>query len=208
MYYIWHEQVSHHFKKEERAMKNILQGPTKMEEAVGKLVILNGKFIVIDTDTTQDEKGTAEIVTICPSNEEIEEKQIDFMVKSFASGGGGHFKAGNTDFTVSDIWRCNPSNDHMLKNHQDQTKIVVVKNEETGEFFLIMSEDVSIRAAKDFLQSINDEMSRNDDSPLIAITGGRYLSFPYEITKPMGAAGNIRFEVVTNNGLATIKLRL
>jgi hypothetical protein len=179
----------------------------KMTEAIGKLVVLNGKFIVIDTDTTQDEKGIAEVVTIYPSDEKIRKKEIDFMVRSFASGSGGHFKAGNTDFIVSGIWRCNPSNDHMLKKHQDQTKTVVVKNEETEEFFLIMSEDVSIRAAKDFLQSINDEMFRNDDSPFIEITGGRFLSLPCEITKPMGAAGNIRFEVVTNNGLATIKLR-
>lgn len=188
-------------------MKKNLQGSVKMEEAIGKLVVLNGKFIVIDTDTTQDEKGTAEVVTIYPQNEKIRKEQNGFMVRSLASGSGGHLNAGNTDFIVSGIWRCNSGNDSMLQKHQDQTKMVVVKNEETGEFFLIMSEDVSIRSAKDFVQSINDEMLHDDNSPFIAITGGNFLSFPYEITKPMGAAGNIRFEVVTNNGLAAIKLR-
>lgn len=192
-------------------MESEPQEQFKMTEAIGKLVVLNGKFIVIDNDDPEDKdaiKGMAEVVKIYSRDEEKRKREIDFSVRSFASGSGGHFKSGDTGFIVSGIWRPNSSNDAMLINHIDQTRIVAVKNEETGEFFLIMSEYVSIQSAKNFLQSINDEMHRNNDSPFIKITGGRWLSFPYEITKPMGAAGNIKFEVVTNNGLAAIKLKL
>lgn len=182
-----------------------------MSEAIGKLVILNGKFIVIDNDDPDKKEGMhglAEVVKIYSRNEEIRKKEIEFSVKSFASGSGGHFKSGDTSFIISGIWRPNSSNDAMLINHIDQTRMVAVKNEETGEFFLIMSEYVSIRSAKNFLQSINDEMRRNNNSPFIAITGRRFLSLPYEIVGPMKVGGNIRFEVVTNNGLAAIKLKL
>lgn len=193
-------------------MRDKTQEGFKMTEAIGKLVVLNGKFIVIDNDNPEknDEriKGIAEVVKIYSQDEKTREREIDFSVKSFASGSGGHFKAGDTGFIVSGIWRGNPSNDAMLVNHIDQTRMVAVKNKETGEFFLIMSEYVSIRAAKDFLQSINEEINYNDNSLFAKITGGRFIGLPYEITKPMGAAGNIRFEVVTNNGLAAIKLIL
>ena len=182
-----------------------------MSEAVGKLVVLNGKFIVIDNDDPDKKEGTkglAEVVKIYSRDEEKRKREIDFSVRSFASGSGGHFKSGDTSFIVSGIWRLNSSNDAMLVNHVDPTRMVAVKNEETGEFFLIMSEYVSIRSAKDFLESINKEIYHNKESPFNSITGGSLLSLPYEIVGPMRVGGNTRFEVETNNGLAAIKLRL
>ena len=187
-----------------------IQEQFSMSEAIGNLVVLNGKFIVIDNEEPgkEDSKGIAEVVKIFSQNEERRKKEINFSVRSFASGSGGHFKSGDTDFIVSGIWRSNPSNDAMLINHIDQTRMVVIKNEETEEFFLIMSEYVSISSVKDFLRGINNEIRCNDDSPFVEITGGRFLYLPYEIVGPMRTAGNTRFEVVTNNGLAAIKLVL
>lgn len=171
-----------------------------MTEVIGKLAILNGKFIIIDAAGTD----TSVVVRVYPSDKKTRDQEIDFISDLFYSCSGGKLTAGNTMFLISNIRRQHPCNEPALKDHPESTKMIVVKNEETDEFFLVMSEDTSIFAARKFLQEINQELFSDDESPLVKITGKRCLFFPYS----SNSAGDLRFEVATNIDIVIIKLNL
>ena len=179
-------------------MKNL----ETMVEAVGDLVVINGKYIVIDHPHVGDGKHST-VVNVHSSKARVRDSEIDTIARSFCSGSGGCLDAGKTHFDFSNIWRGNPGNDPMLKKHKDPTKMVVVLNERTQEFFLVMNEDVSLAAAEKFLSEIN----RREPPILKAI--GHQLSFPHEaVYGEMGRAdGNKKFNVVMNTWIAVIKLR-
>ncbi len=167
-----------------------------MVEAIGNLVVINGRFIAIDhTNKAQDGIGHTTIVNVYDNDEVIRDKEINAIVESFCSAGVGCLAAGKTIFSFTNIWQCNPNNDPMLKNHEESTKMVVVKNRKTKEFFLVMSETASLNAAGKFL----DEVNRKELS--------LFLEFPHE-TKigELKVRGNPKFEIVTNSGIAVIKL--
>ncbi len=167
-----------------------------MTEALEKLVIINGKFVIIDTEGPD----TSIVVRIYPSDKKTRAQEINFIADLFSSASGGKLTVGNTTFLLSNIRRQHSCNEPALKDHPESTKMVVVKNKETAEFFLVMSEDTSIFAARKFLQGINEELFCNDESsPLTKITGKKCLFFPY-------FAGDLRFEVASKIDIAIIKL--
>ncbi len=169
-----------------------------MTEAIGKIVIINGKFIIIDTAGTD----TSIVVHIYPSDKKTRDQEINFIVDLFSSSSGGKLTAGDTTFLLSNIRRQHSCNEHALKDHPGSTKMVIVKNEETDEFFLVMSEDTSIFDARKFLQEINQELFSNEESPLAKITGKKCLFFPYASK----STGDLKFEVATNLDIVVIKL--
>ncbi len=176
-----------------------------MIEKTGKCVEINGGFVVIDhTDKEEDGKGIATVINVYSKDEEIHEHEIYTAVKLFASGGVGHLKAGETDFSFIDIWTSNPSNDEPLKNHKEPTKIVVIKNKETKEFFLIASNNVSFRDVRDFIYEINRSEGRKllrDGSYFLELQQPR----PHGVGELM-TDGPPTFEVVTKSDLVIIKL--
>lgn len=169
-----------------------------MTEVTRKLAILNGKFIIIDAAGTD----TSVVVCIYPSDKKTRNQEIDFISDLFSSNSEGKLTAGDTTFLLSKIRRQNSCNDPVLEDHAEPTKMVVVKNEETDEFFLVMSADTSIFAARKFLQEINQELFHNNNSPLAKITGERYLFFLYAST----SLGSLKFEVATNLDIVIVKL--
>jgi hypothetical protein len=179
-----------------------------MIEAVGNLVVINGQFIVIDhTDKADDGKGFATVVNVYSLVEPIKEREIHTVVRSFCSGSGGCLVAGNTRFSFTHIWRSNSGNDPMLENHKEQTKMVAVLNQETDEFFLVMSDTVSLRAAQEFLYVVNKEHSPLLKAKELSFEHFRNLVFPHEtMLGELKVSGNPKFEVVTNGGMAAIKL--
>jgi hypothetical protein len=179
-----------------------------MIEAVGNLVVINGKYVVIDhTDKEDDGKRIATVVNIFSTKDDrLREREIHTMVESFCFGGGGSLTAGETQLSFSDIWRDNPGNDPMLKKHKELRKRVIVKNKETKEFFLVMDEKTSIATAENFIQKVNDM-----ESPLLRVAGTppgyKNLRFPCEtMLGELGVDGNPKFEVVTNGRIVVIKL--
>jgi len=178
-----------------------------MVEAIGNLVTINGKYIVIDhTDKKDDGKGIATIVNVYSSKAFVRKQEINTVVSSFCSGDGGCLTAGKTNFSFSGIFRSNSGNDPMLRKHGSPTKMVIVFNRETKEFFLVMDENVSLADAREFLGKVNEEKS-----PLLKIAGipSAYncLRFPCEtMLGELRVSGNPKFEVVTNGRVVFIKL--
>lgn len=173
-------------------------------EMVGSMGIINGRFIVIDqTGNGRDGKEFAAVVNVYDLDENTREAEIDFMTRAVASGSGGKLVAGRTQFNFMDISRTHPRNRAVLKNHEDPTKMVVVKNRQTDEFFLVMSDVVSLREAEVFLCEVNN-------IPLLLKPDFyQRLSLPHEGNPgKLGTTGNLRFEVVTNGGIAVIKLKI
>ena len=175
-------------------------------EAIGNLVVINGKFVVIDhTFKEEDEKGIATVVRVFSSDNDARAEEMRAV--NFCSGSGGCFNAGNTTFNLTHIWRSSFGNDHLLKEHQP-TKMVVVKNETTEEFFLLMDENETFPTARKFLWDVSQEKS-----PLLDIGSrpGNYksLRLPHEtMLGALGVTGDPKFEVVMHSGIITIKLQL
>lgn len=173
-----------------------------MVEAVGNLVIINGKFVVIDhTDKKEDDKGIATVVNVYSLDKNEKNLEIHTVVRSFCSGSGGFFTAGKTGFSLHCIWRSNSGNDHMLKKHK-QTKMVVVKNEVTDEYFLLMDEKNSLVDAREFLREVNLDK-------LAILPEHKYLRLPHETgLGELRVDGDPKFEVVMHSWIVAIKLQL
>lgn len=185
-------------------MKKILK---KMKEAVGNIVAINGMFVVIDhADKAKDGKGVATIVTISVSNNEDEDREIHGLIESFHSGRGRKLNIGETNFVLADIRRNNPLNDLALKHHKESTRMIVVKNEKTEEFFLLIDRDVSLTESRRFINAINEE---KDD--LLWITESfwehhRRLSLPYQ--SMLAQFIRPKFKAITNGDITAVKLRV
>ncbi len=177
-----------------------------MKEAVGDAVVINDGFVVIDhTDAKEDNKGLTTIVNVYSVDEKIRKEEIDLMVRAFCSGSGGHVSAGETSFSFSGIFRSNPGNDHMLKKHRDPTKMVIIKNRATKEFFLIMDENVTLPEAENFVRRVSGE---NHSALKRKGNFNTRLRFPCEtMVGPMNVDGDTRFEVTLWHRIVIIKLQ-
>lgn len=123
----------------------------KFVEQNKNYVVINGRFIVIDD---ADNSGNATAIKIFPKDKKEKDDLIKKSVKNFCSGGGGHFEVGETQFSLTDIWKGNPGNKGLAK-HEQPRKIVVIKNKETREIFLIARNDVSLKEIDCFIDAVN-----------------------------------------------------
>ena len=181
-----------------------------MTQAIGDIVEINGNFVVIDHDlgSEHEYKKIAEVVCVYSSEKKRREAEIHTIVHSFASGSGGHLRAGETDISFSGICRSNSSNDKMLKNHPEEgINKVIIYNRETGEFILLMNEVVSIKEAREFIWKVNKQESELLRDKIAGEYYQKYLSLPKETgLGKLRVAGNTRFEVVVNSGIIAIVL--
>lgn len=156
-----------------------------MEEAVGDLAVINGRYAVFDRD---DENAI--VVCVFSQDEKTRDAEIGVIVRSFDAGNGTKLELGKTIFNLTYVWRGDFGNNPMLKKQKNGTKMMVVKNKYTKEFFLVMDDSITLPAAKEFVH----ELSMSEPYLL----RGKDLSFSDDIQQ--------RFEGVIGGGLVVIKL--
>lgn len=140
-----------------------------MTEVSGSLATINGQFAVIDrTNEKEDGQGYATLVNVFSEDETLKNFEIDDLMGKFVIDGGYYLKVGNTGFSFSLIKKRVYRNKLTLTVHKDDTKMVVVKNKETEEYFLLISEEVGIASAKEFLKRLNAEISAKSSEGLCA----------------------------------------
>lgn len=123
-----------------------------MKELIGDLVLLNGGYVVISTA-----EDHAQVIHLFCKDEKKRIEEIEVINGLFASGGSAKIRAGKTLFIFLSIYIPEGSNQNALKNHISSTRIIAVKNNETGEYFLIANMSVTLFEMKEFLFEINKQ---------------------------------------------------
>jgi len=160
-----------------------------MSEVSGNVAAVNGRFAVIDrTSEEADGQGYATVIIVFSEEETLKRFEIDDAIKKFVIYGGDYLRVGNTGFNLFMIKKGISRNKLTLATHRDGTKMVVVKNKETGEYFLLMSEEVGIASAKKFIKEVNAEILTKSSEGLCAPE--KILGFPMINKKKMSRIEN------------------